>query len=96
MAGAADETFTGALIFFDGSNYTDLTDHTGDPRFTPDIGSLGSISSFGEDARGNLYILDLFGGEVFLLPEAGHMQLQLAGIALLLALWRRTTARGRL
>jgi len=81
---------------FDGSNYTDLTDHTGDPRFTPDIGSLGSISSFGEDARGNLYILDLFGGEVFLLPEAGHSQLQLAGIALLLALRRRATARGRL
>ena len=80
---------------FNGSNYTELTDHTGDPNFTPDIGSLGAISSFGEDALGNLYLLDLADGEVFRLPEPGTAYLQLAGIALLLGLRKRTARRGR-
>jgi len=31
----------------------------------PGILSISSISSFGEDARGELYIVDLFGGEIF-------------------------------
>jgi hypothetical protein len=31
----------------------------------PDEGDIGSISSFGEDAFGELYILDLNDGEVF-------------------------------
>ncbi len=31
----------------------------------PNVGSIGSVASFGEDADGNLYVLDLFGGEVF-------------------------------
>ncbi len=52
----------------DGSNFTDLTDHSTDPLWAPDVGSLGQISSFGEDAAGNLYVLDL-DGEVFLMPE---------------------------
>ncbi len=40
-------------------------------ELTPDVGSISSISSFGEDAVGNLYILDLFGGEVFkVIPSA--------------------------
>ena len=80
---------------FDGSNYTELTDHTGDPRFTPDLGSFGAISSFGEDDRGNLYLLDLYDGEVFQLPEPNRAQLQAAGILLLLALRGRAAARGR-
>ena len=33
-------------------------------EFTPDVGSIGLISSFGEDAAGNLYVVD-FGGEIF-------------------------------
>ncbi len=34
-------------------------------QFTPNVGSITSISSFGEDAFGELYICDLNGGEVF-------------------------------
>lgn len=56
---------------FDGTNYTSLVDHSLDPAFTPDVGTIGSISSFGEDADGNLYVLDRADGEVFLLPEPG-------------------------
>jgi hypothetical protein len=55
---------------FDGTNYTDLTDHASDPRFTPDVGAIDTVSSFGEDAAGNLYVVDLF-GDVFLVPEPG-------------------------
>jgi len=73
---------------FDGTNYTDLTNHVGDPRFTPDVGTIGRVSSFGEDALGNLYALDLPDGEVFLLPEPSAPVLQLAGVAGVLALAR--------
>jgi glucose/arabinose dehydrogenase len=54
---------------FDGTNYSSLVDHSTDPAFTPDVGTIGSISSFGEDASANLYVLDHSDGEVFLLPE---------------------------
>ena len=39
-----------------------LTDLAG--RLQPNTGTINSISSFGEDASGNLYIVD-FGGEIF-------------------------------
>ena len=76
---------------FDGTNYTELTDHSSDPRFTPDVGSISSVSSFGEDAAGNLYVLDLFGGEVFLVPEPSlhYQQLVALGTIGLLVLRRR-------
>jgi len=59
---------------FDGSNFTDLTDHTlmGDPRFVPDVGNLDPISSFGEDAAGNLYFTKL-GSSVDPLPDTGEI-----------------------
>jgi hypothetical protein len=38
---------------------------------TPDAGSIASISSFGEDAYGELYICDLDDGEVFKIVPAG-------------------------
>jgi glucose/arabinose dehydrogenase len=41
---------------------TAFTDRTA--QFTPDAGTIGLITSFGEDAAGNLYILD-FDGDVF-------------------------------
>jgi hypothetical protein len=47
---------------FDGHNYTGLTDHSTDPAYNPNVGTIDSISSFGEDEASNLYILDL-GGE---------------------------------
>lgn len=48
---------------FDGENYTDFIDWTS--LITASAGSIAGISSFGEDASGNLYIVDLPGGEVF-------------------------------
>ena len=47
---------------FDGTNKTEFMNRT--TQLSPDVGSVGSISSFGEDAAGNLYIVDL-SGEVF-------------------------------
>jgi len=41
---------------------TAFTDRT--TQFTPNAGAIGNISSFGEDAAGNLYIID-FDGEIF-------------------------------
>ena len=74
---------------FDGTNYTDLTNHAGDPAFTPDAGSIDSVSSFGEDAAGNLYVLDLFDGEVFRIPEPGSSALGLTALATVIGLERR-------
>jgi glucose/arabinose dehydrogenase len=71
---------------FDGTNYTDLTEHSTDFRFTPDQGSIAAISSFGEDADGNLYVVNLNQGEVHLVPEPPAMLAQTAGSLCLLAL----------
>jgi hypothetical protein len=76
---------------FDGTNYTELTDHTGDPAFTPDAGSIELVSSFGEDAAGNLYVVD-YGGEVFTIPEPSVVLAELAGVGLIAALARRKAA----
>jgi glucose/arabinose dehydrogenase len=76
---------------FDGTNFTDFTNHAGDPSFTPDVGSIGSVSSFGEDEVGNLYVLDL-DGEVFLLPEPPGL-LSLGSAVALLAVLARARAR---
>ena len=49
---------------FDGNTVGELTERSAE--LTPGGGlSISSISAFGEDARGALYICDLFGGEVF-------------------------------
>ncbi len=54
-----EEVFTGQL-----SNRTVELD--------PGAGlSIGSIASFGEDSFGEIYICDLFGGEIFKIVEAG-------------------------
>jgi hypothetical protein len=47
-----------------GSNAQNLAHHTGDVD-PPGPLSIGGVSSFGEDARGELYIVDYSGGEVF-------------------------------
>ena len=72
---------------FDGTNYLDLVDHSSDPNYLPDAGGLSSVTSFGEDAAGNLYILDL-DGEVFRLPEPTQPVQLVAGLAGLLGLRR--------
>jgi len=75
---------------FDGTNYTELTDHTGDPEFTPDAGTIANVSAFGEDRDLNLYVLDLDDGEVFYIPEpSAAWQLPLAVAATLLLGRRR-------
>ncbi len=72
-----------------GTNFTGLTDHSVDPLWAPDIGTLTFIGSFGEDANGHLYVLDLVDGDVFRLPEpAGPIPLAI-GIASIVALARR-------
>ncbi|QEG00942.1 Quinoprotein glucose dehydrogenase B precursor [Stieleria maiorica] len=50
----------------DGTNYDDFTDWT--DLLTPDVGRINSIASFGEDAAGNLFIVDI-GGEIFRISE---------------------------
>ncbi len=87
---------------FDGTNFSDLTDHTGDPDFTPDVGTFAAISSFGEDDAGNLYIVKLGTpggssvlpdtGEIFVLPEPAGPWGALASLATV-ALLRRTARR---
>jgi len=70
---------------FDGTNFVDFTDWTGTPQFTPDAGSLTSISSFGEDDAGNLYIVSL-DGDVFRLTEHVRVPgLSMSGWALLVS-----------
>lgn len=49
-----------------GTNFDDFTDWT--TLLRPDVGQINSISSFAEDAAGNLYIVDL-GGELFRITE---------------------------
>ncbi len=51
---------------FNGSNFSEFIDWGQRPEFVPVKGTLDSVSSFGEDAAANLYILDL-DGDVFVL-----------------------------
>ena len=52
---------TVSTLRFDGANWV-ATNRTA--QIAPDTGTINSPASFGEDARGNLYIVDI-GGEVF-------------------------------
>ena len=83
----------------DGTNFSGLTDHSTDPDYAPDQGSIDAVSSFGEDAWGDVYILDYLDGEIFVLPEPGRAAALACGVALLAALrWhacRRPGRRGR-
>jgi len=74
---------------FDGTNTTSFTDWTGTQAFTPDQGSLTDISSFGEDAAGNLYIVTL-GGDVFRVPEPPTASLQITALGVVAVLAIRT------
>jgi glucose/arabinose dehydrogenase len=52
---------------FDGTNFTDLFEHTG--AIILDAGSIDQVASFGEDPDGNLFIVDL-DGEIFQITDA--------------------------
>ena len=47
-------------------NSSAFTDRTA--AFAPDAGAIGGVVSFGEDGRGNLFILDI-DGEIFVITE---------------------------
>lgn len=58
-----------ATALVQGSLYPASTYERRNPDFAPDAGTIGDIVSFGEDAAGNLFIVDI-GGEVFMVvPE---------------------------
>lgn len=57
---------------FDGTNYSDFTNWTS--LLTPDVGTISNISSFGEDAAGNLYIVDR-NGEIFRISQGADYKL---------------------
>ncbi|MDQ7014651.1 MAG: PQQ-dependent sugar dehydrogenase [Planctomycetota bacterium] len=63
---------------YDGSSVSDFTDRTSE--LTPDVGSINSISSFGEDANGELYFCDL-GGELYRLLPRCRVDLNGDGLA---------------
>ncbi len=48
---------------YDGANLTEHTDRTAE--LAPASGSISSISSFGEDGRGEVYIMEVGGGELY-------------------------------
>jgi hypothetical protein len=86
--------WTGSLpALNNGSNFVGLTDHSTDPNWAPDAGQLSYMTSFGEDALGRLYALDI-DGEIFRLPEpSGPFPLAIGLAALLLLRAGRLRAR---
>jgi glucose/arabinose dehydrogenase len=80
---------------FTGSGITDLTDRTAE-LLSP-TGISGNITSFGEDASGNLYLMSVNGqiGRIALVPEPASYAMMLAGMALI-GVWvgRRGKAEG--
>ncbi len=60
-----------------GTNYTNFVNRTA--SFRPDVGNIASIASFGEDNQGNLYLVDIGGGEIFQLMPFELEAIQLSG-----------------
>jgi glucose/arabinose dehydrogenase len=79
---------------FTGSGITDLTDRTAE-LLSP-TGISGNISSFGEDASGNLYLISLNGqvGRITLIPEPASYAMMLAGMGLI-GVWVRRRGKVR-
>lgn len=78
---------------FDGTNFTNLIDWTSIATFQNGIGSIGAISSFGQDLNGNLYLIN-HGGQIYRftsgsIPEPGMGLALLACTGLLAGLRRR-------
>ncbi|SEA06907.1 PQQ-dependent sugar dehydrogenase [Nitrosospira multiformis] len=79
---------------FTGSGITDLTDRTAE-LLSP-TGISGNITSFGEDASGNLYLVSLNGqvGRIALIPEPASYAMMLAGMGLI-GVWVRRRGKAR-
>ena len=100
--GAAIEGLQGTYFFADlatdkvtsfrftgGGGVTELTDRTAE-LISP-TGISGSITSFGEDGFGNIYLVSFDGGKVGMItaiPEPGAWAMMLAGMALI-SVWAR-------
>ncbi|MBX3449559.1 MAG: PQQ-dependent sugar dehydrogenase [Planctomycetaceae bacterium] len=69
-----------------GNTVTDLTDWTS--QFRPDVGTIGRVSSFGEDNIGNLYIVD-FDGDIFRVTDARRGNESMRNVSRRLVLPRR-------
>jgi glucose/arabinose dehydrogenase len=77
---------------FDGTNYTNLVDLTDD--FVPDIGSIDQLVSFGEDAAGNVYLVDRTGEIYLIVPEpATAVLLGMAAVLLIRHRWHGGCSR---
>jgi hypothetical protein len=61
---------------YDGTTRTQLSERT--PELKPATGAIDFISSFGEDAAGNLYIVDYF-GEIFRIERSPKIELVASG-----------------
>lgn len=73
---------------FDGTNFTNL--RSLNSELTPDVGSISAISSFAEDADGNLYILDIEDGELFkIVPEPNSILAHFAALTALALLAKK-------
>jgi glucose/arabinose dehydrogenase len=75
--------------FTGGGGVTELTDRTAE-LISP-TGISGSITSFGEDGFGNIYLVSFDGGKVGMItaiPEPGAWAMMLAGMALI-SVWAR-------
>jgi glucose/arabinose dehydrogenase len=78
--------------FTDGGGVTEVTDRTAELTSPTGIsGSPNSITSFGEDGFGNIYLVSFDGGKVGMItaiPEPGAWAMMLAGMALI-SVWAR-------
>ncbi|HEV7929865.1 MAG TPA: PEP-CTERM sorting domain-containing protein, partial [Nitrosospira sp.] len=75
--------------FTEGAGVTEITDRTAE-LISP-TGITGSITSFGEDGFGNLYLVSFDGGKVGMIaaiPEPESWAMMLAGMALV-SVWAR-------
>jgi hypothetical protein len=77
---------------FDGTNFTELTERAGTPEFTPDVGTIDAVASFGEDGAGNLYVVD-FEGELFRVPAPGGAPAAALALASAVLLARRNPGK---
>ncbi len=72
-----------------GTTITDLTDWT--TKLQPSVGSIGGLSSFGEDANGNLYLVD-YDGEIYQVVEKSLFSGMASNVAATITQWWRAIA----
>lgn len=94
--------FVSSRIFsfrFDGALITDFRDRTAELRFAVNGGQISNIPAFGQDAAGNVYLMDYFDGEIFRIrgtavPEPATWVVSGVGVTAV-AWWMRRRRRRR-